>query len=172
MERLTKKIDNGRFVTTDAEARSYGETDPEDGFFYNYFTGEAIDKLAAYEDIGSPEEFRAYKETDLTPQEFQESADFVLELNKKLKPYMDAVQQKRCVMFPCAIGETIYFIRGGWANGKLVYQRQTFEIVPVHFDPCLMWDFNNDRFSLHYFLTKQAAQDFITENTDGAVKFL
>ena len=52
MKRLTKKIDNGRFVTTDAEARSYGETDPEDGFFYNYFTGEAVDKLAAYEDTG------------------------------------------------------------------------------------------------------------------------
>lgn len=48
---MTKKIDNGRFVTTDAEARSYGETDPEDGFFYNYFTGEAIDKLAYYEDL-------------------------------------------------------------------------------------------------------------------------
>lgn len=52
MKRLTKKIDNGRFVTTDAEARSYGETDPEDGFFYNYFTGEAVDKLAAYENTG------------------------------------------------------------------------------------------------------------------------
>ena len=131
-----------------------------------------IDRLAEYEDIGSPEEFKAYKETDLTPNEFAESAVFVLELNKKLKPYVDAVQQKRCVLFPCAIGEIIYFISGGWANGKLMYQKQNFEIVPVHFDPCLMWNFENNKFSLHYFLTKKEAQEFITENTDGAVKFL
>lgn len=39
--------------------------------------GEAIDCLAAYEDTG------------LTPEEFKESADLVLELNKKLAAYKD-----------------------------------------------------------------------------------
>ena len=56
MERLTKVIDNGRIVTIEAEARSYGETD-EEGYFFNYFTGDAITKLARYEDTGyEPEE--------------------------------------------------------------------------------------------------------------------
>ena len=39
--------------------------------------GEAIDRLAAYEDTG------------LTPEEFKESVDFVFELNKKLAAYQD-----------------------------------------------------------------------------------
>lgn len=85
--------------------------------------------------------------------------------------YQIASMENRLIAFPCAIGETIYYIRGGWANGKLMYQRQTFEIVPVHFDPCLMWNFESNKFSAHYFLTKKAAQEFITENTNGAVKF-
>lgn len=50
MERLTKVLDNGRIVTTEAEDLSYGET--VDGFFMNYFTGDAIKKLALYEDTG------------------------------------------------------------------------------------------------------------------------
>ena len=51
MERLTKVLGNGRIVTIEAEARSYGETD-EEGYFFNYFTGDAITKLARYEDTG------------------------------------------------------------------------------------------------------------------------
>ena len=49
---------------------------------------EVADKLAAYEDM------------ELTPEEFKESVDFVLELNKKLKPYMDAEKEGRLVMLP------------------------------------------------------------------------
>lgn len=62
----------------------------------NYAVGEAIDKLAAYEDM------------NLTPEEFHESVAFVLELNKKLKPYMDAEEQGLLVQLPCKVGDTVY----------------------------------------------------------------
>ena len=64
----------------------------------NYAVGEAIDKLAAYEDTG------------LTPEEFKESAEFVLELNKKLKPYRDADEEGLLVILPCKVGDTVYRI--------------------------------------------------------------
>lgn len=57
---------------------------------------EVINKLAAYEDTG------------LTPEEFKESAEFVLELNKKLKPYMDAEEQGLLVRLPSKVGDTLY----------------------------------------------------------------
>ena len=52
-----------------------------------------IKKLAAYEDTG------------LTPEEFKESVDFVLELNKKLKPYIDAEEQGRLIILPKTLYE-------------------------------------------------------------------
>ena len=57
---------------------------------------QVLKKLAAYEDTG------------LTPEEFKESADFVLELNKKLKPYMDAEEHGRLVILPCKIGDKVF----------------------------------------------------------------
>lgn len=33
-----------------------------------FISGDAADRLAAYEDIGTPEEFKAYKDTGLTPE--------------------------------------------------------------------------------------------------------
>jgi hypothetical protein len=69
----------------------------EKGTDYHYITGEfmqkVFDKLAAYED------------TELTPEEFHEGVAFVLELNKKLKPYMDAEEQGRLVIFPKTLYE-------------------------------------------------------------------
>ncbi len=47
---------------------------------------------------------------ELTPEEFHESVAFVLELNKKLKPYMDAEEQGLLVRLPCKIGDTVYRI--------------------------------------------------------------
>lgn len=67
----------------------------------NYW-GEAIDRLAAYED------------TDLTPEEFKESVDFILELNKKvhkviedLKYYLDTNEENGVVYIPKFVIEKI-----------------------------------------------------------------
>lgn len=63
---------------------------------HSYLYGDAVDKLAAYEDTG------------LTPEEFHESVAFVLELNKKLKPYMDAEKNGLLVRLPCKVGDVLY----------------------------------------------------------------
>lgn len=65
-------------------------------FDWHCENNEIADKLAAYEDTG------------LTPEEFKESVDFVLELNKKLKPYMDAEKEERLVILPCKVGDAVY----------------------------------------------------------------
>lgn len=59
---------------------------------------DAVMRLAVYED------------TDLEPEEFHKSVDFVLELNKKLKPYMDAESEGRLIVLPCKVGDTVYVI--------------------------------------------------------------
>lgn len=55
-----------------------------------------IDKLAAYEDI------------ELSPEEFKEKSERVLELYEKLKPYADAEEQRRLVILPCKVGDKVF----------------------------------------------------------------
>lgn len=59
--------------------------------------GDAVDKLAAYEDTG------------LSPEEFKEKSESVLELYGKLKPYADAEEQGRLVILPCKVGDTVFY---------------------------------------------------------------
>ena len=56
---------------------------------------ERLDKLAAYEDTG------------LSPEEFRERSESVLELYGKLKPYADAEEQGRLVILPCKVGDKV-----------------------------------------------------------------
>ena len=65
MDRLTYKHDD-RWCISGLNGKLVGDK------YANYW-GEAIDRLADYEN------------TDLTPEEFKESVDFTLELNKKLR---------------------------------------------------------------------------------------
>lgn len=58
----------------------------------------AIDRLAAYEDM------------ELTPEEFRESIDFSLELNKKAHRMLKAEEDDRVIVLPCKEGDTIYRI--------------------------------------------------------------
>lgn len=57
---------------------------------------QALKKLAAYEDTG------------LSPEEFRERTESVLELYGKLKPYVDAEEQGLLVRLPCKVGDTLY----------------------------------------------------------------
>lgn len=57
---------------------------------------EIADKLAAYED------------TELSPEEFRERTESVLELYGKLKPYADAEKQGRLVILPCKVGDKVW----------------------------------------------------------------
>lgn len=69
---------------------------------YANYWGKAVDRLAAYED------------TELTPEEFRESVDFTLELNKKLhkvikdlKYYLDTNEENGVVYIPKFVIEKI-----------------------------------------------------------------
>ena len=93
MERLTKRSDFTGLILIDG--RGYGEAYFGAKEDYDRIT-KALEKLAAYEDA------------ELTPEEFHESVAFVLELNKKLKPYIDAYEQGRLVILPCKVEDTLY----------------------------------------------------------------
>lgn len=58
-------------------------------------TYDLVDKLADYEDTG------------LSPEEFKEKSESVLELYGKLKPYADAEEQGRLVILPCKVGDKV-----------------------------------------------------------------
>lgn len=73
--------------------------------------GDAVDKLAAYEDTG------------LSPEEFKEKSESVLELYGKLKPYADAEDQGRLVVLPCKVGDVIW-----WNNGHRIIDCHVIEI--------------------------------------------
>lgn len=73
---------------------------------------EIADKLAAYED------------TELSPEEFKEKSERVLELYGKLKPYADAEDRGRLVILPCKVGDVIW-----WKNGHhIVYDCHVVEV--------------------------------------------
>ena len=86
MKRFTKRLKDGGIRLNIAD---YGEPP------YLLVTNEFVEKLAAYED------------TELSPEEFKESVDFVLELNAKvhkvikdLKYYLDTNEENGVVYIP------------------------------------------------------------------------
>lgn len=91
MNRLTRRLSNGDVVAW--HSLEY--------YNYNDFK-KVLERLADYEDI------------DLTPEEFKESVDFVLELNKKtkkviadLKYYLDTNEEDGVVYIPKFVIEKI-----------------------------------------------------------------
>lgn len=97
MDRLTSRDENGRAICK----AEYGNTCDGrcDQCDYDY---DCFKKLADYED------------TDLTPEEFKESVDFILELNKKvrkviedLKYYLDTNEENGVVYIPKFVIEKI-----------------------------------------------------------------
>ena len=74
MDRLTWKSPCGEYQIDDYKAinvTTYFDENFKNGF--DVYEGAAIDKLGRYEDTG------------LTPEEFKESVDFILELNAKVR---------------------------------------------------------------------------------------
>lgn len=77
-------------------------------------------KLAAYEDIGSPEEFRAYKDTGLTPEEIKSGITDPIDLARiavalrKLRRYEYAEQSGRRVVLPVKVGDKLFALFQGY----------------------------------------------------------
>ena len=66
---------------------------------------QACKKLAAYEDIGTPEELKELKENGaFTGLELAQIA----KMQKEWKAYKDAEEQGLLVRLPCKVGDTVY----------------------------------------------------------------
>lgn len=128
------------------------------------------DRLSAYEDI------------DMEPAEFLESAEYILELNKKLHSLGDiehlrelvrAEKEGRLVVLPCKTGDTIYQLRGRrhakgigvsprivscahvWSNGDYSLSHQGMTI-------CLKKDLGRT-----WFLTREEAEATLEMQKDS-----
>ena len=83
----------------------------------NKHTGKAIlRELPNYAEYDPIERLAEYEETGLTPEEFKESVDFILELNKKvkkviadLKYYLDTNEENGVVYIPKFVIEEIAY---------------------------------------------------------------
>lgn len=84
----------------------------------NRYRGEAVDRLAVYEDTGlEPEEVRSQKELfdylvfDSTP-----SKD--IERFKRLRELAEADREGRCVVLPCKVGDRVWLTKFMWNYAK------------------------------------------------------
>lgn len=100
MDRLTKRVPGGIIFETPI--------------------GNLLERLAAYEDAGSPEEFRAYKDTGLTPEEIKSGINDATDLARiaialrKLRRYEYAEQSGRLVTLPCKVGDKLFQLYHGY----------------------------------------------------------
>lgn len=124
--RLTHRDNYGRWFSDGSKASlQLGYED-----YPSILRGDAVDKLAEYEDTG------------LSPEEFKEKSESVLELYGKLKPYADAEEQGRLVMLPCKVGDTVFVIteRGFIAKGEVrnfrFFDKLIVDVEYHHFGTC------------------------------------
>lgn len=124
--RLTHRDKYGRWCSDGSKASlQLGYED-----YPSILRGDAVDKLAAYEDTG------------FSPEEFRERTESVLELYGKLKPYADAEEQGRLVILPCRVGDTVFVIteRGFIAKGEVrnfrFFDKLIVDVEYHHFGTC------------------------------------
>lgn len=124
--RLTHRDKYGRWCSDGSKASlQLGYED-----YPSILRGDVVDKLAEYEDTG------------LSPEEFKEKSESVLELYGKLKPYADAEEQGRLVVLPCKVGDTVFVIteRGFIAKGEVrnfrFFDKLIVDVEYHHFGTC------------------------------------
>ena len=75
-----------------------------------------------------------------------------------------AEAEGRLLILPCKVGDVVYFACASWIRGQPIVG--TTSINPVSFDPTVMWDFNNNHFKRHYFLTREEAEAALRGSAD------
>lgn len=108
MERLTKKrIDDGEAYLACVELR---ENECDGICTTCWRAGEAVDKLAAYEDTGfSPEAIKSAFTTDAL---INLAAQALETTPERLRELAEADKEGRVVVLPCKVGKKIYYING------------------------------------------------------------
>ena len=108
MERVTQKNERGYYLLGDGIYSDWGV--PEK------FRGDAVDRLAAYEDTG------------LEPDTISGIRDIVLDIYgdfDRLRELVQADREGRCVLLPCKVGDTVYVINR--------HQNRVFECTVISF---------------------------------------
>ena len=172
MERLTKKrIDDGEAYLACVEL----DENECDGICTTCWrAGEAVDKLAAYEDTGfSPEEIKSAFTTDAL---ISLAAQALGTTPERLRELGAADKEERVVVLPCKVGDTVYFV-----NAKQILE---FAVVGYAVDETgISWvysehvdktghtnerKFSPDRFGKNTFLTREEAERALQEMEDKA----
>lgn len=152
--RLTHRDNYGRWFS-DGSTASLRLGNPSENY-PAILWGDAVNKLAEYEDTG------------LSPEEFKEKSESVLELYGKLKPYADAEEQGRLVILPCKVGDTVFVIteRGFIAKGKVCnfrfFDKLIVDVEYHHFGTCATSRYWGET----VFLTREEAEATLKGNQD------
>ena len=114
---------------------------------YHCGSGEAANRLAAYEETGlTPEEIRAMQEEHFSGLEMAKLHSALMELKK----YQEADRDGRVVVLPCKVGDTVYRIFNP-PGRKPVISAHTLMSV----DYIVRW---LDKFGKTVFLTREEAE--------------
>lgn len=98
-----------------------------------------------------------------TAQEISEATGFPT--HEQLKEWCEANAEGRLFVMPCKVGDVVYFACASWILGQPIVG--TTSVNPVFFDPAVMWDFSNNHFKRHYFLTREEAEAALSGGADG-----
>lgn len=129
-----------------------------DAGHFSMIRGKVVERLAAYEDTGlEPKEIhdiingcRGIYDSD------QQVTLFGKTLNEWLR-IAEAEEQGRLLVLPCKVGDGVYHLSAVWARGVILRQFPHY-VEQVPFDPITMWDFLEEMFKPHYFLTREEAE--------------
>lgn len=167
MERLTKKrIDDGEAYLACVELR---ENECDGICTTCWRAGEAVDKLAAYEDTGfSPEAIKSVFTTDAL---INLAAQALETTPERLRELAAADKDGRVAVLPCKVGDTVYFV-----NAKQILE---FAVVGYAVDETgISWvhsehvdktgntnerTFSPDRFGKNTFLSREEAEKVLQE---------
>ena len=170
MERLTKRrIDDGEAYLACVELR---ENECDGICTTCWRAGEAVDKLAAYEDTGfSPEAIKSAFTTDAL---INLAAQALETTPERLRELAEADKEGRVVVLPCKVGDTVYFV-----NAKQILE---FVVVGYAVDETgISWvhsehvdkigntnerTFSPDRFGKTTFLIREEAEKAMKGETE------
>lgn len=163
MERLTKRrIDDGEAYLACVELRK-DECDGQCTICWR--AGDAVDRLAAYEDTGfSPEEIKS----TFTQDALIKLAAQALETTpERLRELAAADNERRVVVMPCKVGKKIYYINGKYIievevtyytvdeNGAGLFVGETYNPETGGTYQCNM---RTERIGKDVFLTREEAE--------------
>lgn len=99
---------------------------------------------------------KEYENAWIEPEETAKLLRETILIKQELDKYTTAKREGHLLVLPRKVGDVVYFACASWIRGKPIVG--TTSINPVFFDPAVMWDFNNNRFRRHYFLTREEAE--------------